>query len=172
MGAYQQQLTRLFSAGGLVMQPVFAAARASRAQRVVYAEGEDIRVLRAAQFALEDGLAQPILIGRPAVLEARVEKAGLRLRLGRDVEVVNPDEDSRFRQYWTAYHKLMGRRGISPEAAKGVVNRSPTTIAALDGEAGRCGRDAAAASPVASMRISRTSTTSSASATANGVSRR
>jgi malate dehydrogenase (oxaloacetate-decarboxylating)(NADP+) len=144
MQAYQQQLTRMFSAGGLVMQPVFAAARASRAQRVVYAEGEDIRVLRAAQFALEDGLAQPIIIGRPAVLEARLEKAGLRLRLGRDVEVVNPDEDSRFRQYWTAYHKIMGRRGISPEAAKGVVNRSPTTIAALmvrlgDADAMLCG---------------------------------
>jgi malate dehydrogenase (oxaloacetate-decarboxylating)(NADP+) len=89
-------------------------------------------------------VAQPILIGRPAVLEARIAKAGLRLKLGVDVEVVNPDEDSRFRQYWTAYHKIMGRRGVSPEAAKFVVNRSPTTIAALmvklgDADAMLCG---------------------------------
>ena len=111
---------------------------------VVFAEGEDVRVLRAAQFALEDGIAQPILVGRPAVLEARIAKAGLRLKPGQNIEIVNPDDDPRFRHYWTTYHKLMGRRGISPEAAKGVVNRSPTTIAALmvrlgDADAMLCG---------------------------------
>jgi malate dehydrogenase (oxaloacetate-decarboxylating)(NADP+) len=144
MDAYREQLQRLFSAGGLVMQPVFTAARASKARRVVYAEGEDVRALRAAQFAIEDGLAEPVLIGRPAVVEARLAKAGLHIRPGTDFELVNPDEDPRFRQYWTAYHKIMGRRGISPEAAKAVVNRSTTTIAALmlklgDADAMLCG---------------------------------
>ena len=142
--AYRERLTRQFAAGGLVMQPVFAAARESIARRIVFAEGEDLRALRAAQFALEDGLAEPILVGRPAVVEARIEKAGLRLRPGRDFELVNPDDDPRFRRYWTTYHKIMGRRGISPEAAKGIVNRSPTTIAALmvhlgDADAMLCG---------------------------------
>ncbi|RYG86427.1 NADP-dependent malic enzyme, partial [bacterium] len=142
--AYRERLTRQFAAGGLVMQPVFAAARASIARRIVFAEGEDLRVLRAAQFAIEDGLCEPILVGRPAVVEARIEKEGLRLRPGRDFELVNPDDDPRFRRYWTTYHKIMGRRGISPEAAKGIVNRSPTTIAALmvhlgDADAMLCG---------------------------------
>ncbi|MEP7314368.1 MAG: NADP-dependent malic enzyme [Pseudomonadota bacterium] len=144
LDAYRAQLARQFTAGGLVMQPVFAAARASRAKRVVYAEGEDPRALRAAQFALDDGLAVPLLVGRPAVIEARIAKAGLRLRLGQDVTVVNPDDDPRFRQYWQAYHRIMGRRGVSPEAAKAAVHRSTTTIAALmvklgDADAMLCG---------------------------------
>jgi malate dehydrogenase (oxaloacetate-decarboxylating)(NADP+) len=101
-------------------------------------------VLRAVQVAVDEGLAHPILIGRPAVIEARLVKAGLRLKLGVDVENVNPEEDPRFRQYWEAYHKLMGRRGISVEAAKTTVRRSNTTIAALmvhlgDADAMLCG---------------------------------
>jgi malate dehydrogenase (oxaloacetate-decarboxylating)(NADP+) len=141
--AYRAQLARQFTAGGLVMQPVFAAARAAKAKRVVFAEGEDPRALRAAQLALDDGLAQPTLIGRPAVIEARIAKAGLRLNLA-DVEVVNPDDDPRFKEYWQAYHHIMGRRGVSPEAAKAAVHRSTTTIAALmvklgDADAMLCG---------------------------------
>jgi malate dehydrogenase (oxaloacetate-decarboxylating)(NADP+) len=108
------------------------------------AEGEDERVLRAAQLALDDGIATPILIGRPAVIETRILKTGLRMRLGKDVECVNPEDDSRFRQYWEAYHRLLGREGVSPEAAKAAVRRSTTSIGALmvhlgDADAMLCG---------------------------------
>jgi len=146
MDAYRQQLSRFVYQTGMFMRPVFTAAKAvpAAAKRVAYAEGEDERVLRAVQVAVDEGLAHPILIGRPAVIEARLAKAGLRLKLGVDVENVNPEEDPRFRQYWEAYHKLMGRRGISVEAAKTAVRRSNTTIAALmvhlgDADAMLCG---------------------------------
>jgi malate dehydrogenase (oxaloacetate-decarboxylating)(NADP+) len=133
MEAYRQQLSRFVYQTGMFMRPVFTAAKAAPAKnkRVAYAEGEDERVLRAAQVAVDDGLAHPILIGRPAVIEARLAKAGLRIQLGRDVDCVNPEDDPRFRQYWELYHKLMGRHGVTPEAAKAAVRRSSTTIAAL-----------------------------------------
>jgi len=142
--AYRQILTRFVYQTGMIMRPVFAAAKAATAKRVVYAEGEDERSLRAAQLAIEDGLAQPILIGRPAVIEARIAKAGLRLKLGKDVECVNPESDTRFRQYWEAYHRLMGRLGVTPEAAKAAVRRSNTLIGSLamhlgDADAMLCG---------------------------------
>ncbi|MDO8370465.1 MAG: phosphate acyltransferase, partial [Polaromonas sp.] len=127
MNAYRQSLTRFVYSTGMLMRPVFGAAQASAAKRVAYAEGEDERVLRAAQLALDDGIATPILIGRPAVIEARILKAGLRMRLGKDVECVNPEDDARFRQYWETYHRLLGRDGVSPEAAKAAVRRSTTT---------------------------------------------
>jgi malate dehydrogenase (oxaloacetate-decarboxylating)(NADP+) len=134
----------MFSSTGQLLQPVFEAAQASNAKRIAYADGEDIRVLRAAQVAVEEGIAKPILIGRPAVIEARIAKAGLRIRPGVDFVLVNPDDDSRFRQYWQAFHQIMGRRGFSPEAAKAAVRRSSTTIAALmvhlgDADAMVCG---------------------------------
>ncbi len=132
--AYRQQLTRFVYQTGMVMQPVFAAARAAcvgNAARVVYAEGEDERVLRAVQVVLEEGLARPVLIGRPAVIAMRIERAGLRLTAGVDFEVCDPENDPRFRSYWEQYHQLMGREGISPEAAKAAVRRSNTLIAAL-----------------------------------------
>ena len=129
--AYRQQLSRQFSMGGMSTLPVFATARASEHKRIAYAEGEDERVLRAAQVAIDEGLASPILIGRPAVIEARIKKAGLRMRLGMDVAVCNQDDDPRFKQAWQAYHRIMGRRGVSPEAAKAAVLRSASTIAAL-----------------------------------------
>jgi malate dehydrogenase (oxaloacetate-decarboxylating)(NADP+) len=131
MDAYRAQLTRMFSTTGMLTRPVFSAAKASAHKRVALAEGEDPRVLRAAQIALDEDLATPILIGRPSVIEARIAKAGLRMRLGKDITCVNPDDDSRFRQYWQTYHRIMGRRGISPDAAKAAVHRSTTTIAAL-----------------------------------------
>ena len=115
----------------MLMRPVFGAARVATSKRVAFAEGEDERVLRAAQLALDEGIATPILVGRPAVIEARILKAGLRMRLGHDVECVNPEDDARFRQYWETYHRLLGRDGVSPEAAKAAVRRSTTTIAAL-----------------------------------------
>ncbi len=146
MDAYRQQLSRFVYQTGMFMRPVFAAAKAvpASAKRIAYAEGEDERVLRAAQMAVDDGVAQPILIGRPAVIEARARKAGLRIRLGVDVECVNPEDDPRFQQYWQTYHGLMGRRGVSIEAAKAAVRRSTTTIAALmlklgDADAMLCG---------------------------------
>ena len=144
--AYRQSLMRFVYQTGMVMRPVFSTAKSVPAgsKRVAYAEGEDDRVLRAAQVAVDENLAHPILIGRPAVIEARILKAGLRIRVGVDVEVVNPEEDTRFRQYWETYHKLMGRRGVSQDVAKAAVRRSNTTIAALmvrlgDADAMLCG---------------------------------
>jgi len=142
--AYGQSLTRFVYQTGMIMRPVFVAARNSNAKRVVYAEGEDDRVLRAAQLAIDEQLAQPILIGRPAVIEARIAKAGLRMKLGDGVECVNPESDARFRQYWETYHRMMGRNGITPEAAKAAVRRSNTLIGALavrlgDADAMLCG---------------------------------
>jgi malate dehydrogenase (oxaloacetate-decarboxylating)(NADP+) len=146
MDAYRQMLSRFVYQTGMFMSPVFSAAKnvAAGAKRVAYAEGEDDRALRAAQVAVDENLARPILIGRPAVIEARIAKAGLRLQIGRDVEVVNPEDDPRFRQYWEEFHKLMGRNGVSQEAAKSVVRRSNTTIASLmvklgDADAMLCG---------------------------------
>ena len=144
MEAYRQHLSRFVYQTGMFMRPVFTAAKLATAKRVAYAEGEDDRVLRAAQLAVDEGLARPILIGRPAVIEARIKKAGLHLRTGIDADIVDPENDSRFRTYWEAYHKLMGRRGITPEASKAMVRRSNTTIAALmvhlgDADAMLCG---------------------------------
>ncbi|MDO4682876.1 MAG: NADP-dependent malic enzyme [Lautropia sp.] len=133
MDAYRQTLNRFVYQSGLLMRPVFQAAKAAPAssKRVAYAEGEDERVLRAAQTVVDDGLARPILIGRPEVITARIKKAGLRIRLGKDVEHVDPNNDARFKQYWEAYHQLMGRDGVSREAAKEAIRRSTTLIAAL-----------------------------------------
>ena len=146
MDAYRQSLTRFVYSTGMLMSPVFAAARAAPAatKRVAYAEGEDERVLRAVQMVIEDGLARPILIGRPAVIQARIAKAGLRLQLGKDFECVNPEDDPRFRLYWETYHRLMGRHGVTPDAAKAAVRRSTTTIGSLmvklaDADALLCG---------------------------------
>ncbi|MBU2410319.1 MAG: NADP-dependent malic enzyme [Gammaproteobacteria bacterium] len=142
--AYRQHLTRFVYQTGMFMRPVFTAAKLATAKRVAYAEGEDDRVLRAAQLAVDEGLAKPILVGRPAVIETRIKKAGLHIKLGTDVECVDPEDDPRFRTYWEAYHKLMGRRGITPEASKAMVRRSNTTIASLmvnlgDADAMLCG---------------------------------
>jgi malate dehydrogenase (oxaloacetate-decarboxylating)(NADP+) len=146
MEAYRQSLMRFVYQTGMVMRPVFGAAKAvpANAKRVAYAEGEDERVLRAAQVAVDEKLAHPILIGRPAVIEARIAKAGLRIRVGTDIEVVNPEDDPRFRKYWETYHQLMGRRGVTPDVAKAAVRRSNTTIAAMmvrlgDADAMLCG---------------------------------
>ena len=133
LDAYRQSLYHYVYSTGLLMRPVVAAAKAAPAaiKRVAYAEGEDERVLRCAQTAIDEELAYPILIGRPAVIEDRIRKAGLRMRAGQDMEIVNPDDDARFRQYWEEYWRLMGRRGVSQEAAKAGVRRATTLIAAL-----------------------------------------
>jgi malate dehydrogenase (oxaloacetate-decarboxylating)(NADP+) len=132
--AYRQQLTRFVYQTGMVMRPVFAAARAASARgpaRVVYAEGEDERVLRAVQVVLDEGLGRPILVGRPSVIAMRIERAGLRLQRDEHYEVCDPENDPRFRDYWAMYHRLMGRDGVSAEAAKAAVRRSNTLIACL-----------------------------------------
>ena len=133
--AYRQSLTRFVYQTGMFMRPVFSAARATP-KRIAYAEGEDERVLRAVQVALDEKMVKPILIGRPQVIAARIERAGLRLRAGEDFELVNPEDDSRFRRYWECYHRLNARDGVTPEMAKAAVRRSSTTIAALMVELG------------------------------------
>ncbi|MBU0749416.1 MAG: NADP-dependent malic enzyme [Gammaproteobacteria bacterium] len=146
MEAYKETLSRFVYQTGMLMRPVIMAAKAlpESQKRVAYADGEDERALRAAQMAIDDKIAHPILIGRPAVIAARIAKAGLRMQLGKDVEVCNPEDDPRFRQYWEHYHQLMKRNGGSIEVAKAAVRRSNTIIASLmvtlgDADAMICG---------------------------------
>lgn len=128
--AYREKLNSFVFRTGMLMKPVFDRAR-SEPKRIVYAEAEEEVVLSAVQHVVDEGLARPILIGRPAVLQARIERLSLRLRLDEDVEVVNPESDPRFREYWTLYHQIMQRKGITPEAAKAIVRSRSTVIAAL-----------------------------------------
>ncbi len=146
MEAYREHLSRYVYQTGLLMRPVINLAKSQPEEhkRVAYADGEDERALRAAQVAIDDGIARPILIGRPAVIATRLAKAGLRMQPGVDVEVVNPEDDPRFRQYWELYHQIMRRDGATPEVAKAAVRRSNTIIAALmvrigDADAMICG---------------------------------
>jgi malate dehydrogenase (oxaloacetate-decarboxylating)(NADP+) len=147
LDAYRQSLSRFVYQTGMVMRPVFAAAKTATAKgvgRVVYAEGEDERVLRAVQVVVDEGLARPILVGRPAVMLARVERAGLRLKLGTDIEFVNPEDDPRYRACWEDYQGLMGREGVTPSMAKAALRRSNTLISAMllrrgDADAMLCG---------------------------------
>jgi malate dehydrogenase (oxaloacetate-decarboxylating)(NADP+) len=146
MDAYRQQLQNFVTQTGILMRPIFNAAKAvpQSLKRVAYADGEDERALRAAQMAIDEKIAHPILIGRPAVIAARIEKAGLRMRLGVDVENVNPEDDPRYRQYWEHYHQLMKRNGATPAVAKAAVRRSNTIIGSLmvslkDADAMICG---------------------------------
>jgi malate dehydrogenase (oxaloacetate-decarboxylating)(NADP+) len=129
-GAYQDRLNSFVLRSGLIMKPVIAAAKSDR-KRVIYAEGEDERVLRAAQIILEEGLASPILIGRPQVVAARAERFGLKIRPGRDFALVNPEDDPRYRDYVDDYFALVGRKGITPEAARTAVRTNTTIIGAL-----------------------------------------
>jgi malate dehydrogenase (oxaloacetate-decarboxylating)(NADP+) len=134
LDAYRASLERYVYQTGMLMRPVFSAAKAFSARRparVVYAEGEDERVLRAVQVVLDEGIARPILVGRPEVVRMRIERASLRLQAGRDFDLVDPENDPRFRAYWETYHKLMGRDGVTPEAAKAAVRRSNTLISSL-----------------------------------------
>ncbi len=141
--AYHQQLSQFVYHSGLIMRPVFAAAK-KNPSRVVFCEGEDERVLRAVQVVVDEGVAKPILIARPEVLNPRIEKFGLRIRPGRDFEMVNPNSDPRFRDYWQEYYALVQRKGVSVEYAKREVTRRTTLIGALmvrrgDADAMLCG---------------------------------
>ncbi len=130
MVSYSEKLQQFFYKTGLLMKPVFDAARKDP-KRVVFAEGEETVVLRAVQVVVDEGLARPILIGRPKVVEKRIENASLRLVPGRDFELVNPESDPRFWDYWTTYHAIMERRGISPDGAKAIVRTRTSVIAAV-----------------------------------------
>ena len=135
LDAYADQLQQFVYHSGAFMKPVFAAAKQVVKQggraRIVFTEGEDERVLRAVQVLVDEKLAQPILIGRPEVLLARIEKYGLRLKLGVDVEVTNPDWDERFHQYWVTYWEAMCREGISKEMARVEMRRRLTLIGSM-----------------------------------------
>jgi malate dehydrogenase (oxaloacetate-decarboxylating)(NADP+) len=113
------------------MKPLFAAAKAMASKRIVYAEGEDERVLRAVQIVVDEGMAKPTLVGRPQVIEQRIERLGLRVRAGKDFDLVNPEFDPRYREYWSAYHKLTERKGVSPDYAKVEMRRRHTLIGAM-----------------------------------------
>jgi malate dehydrogenase (oxaloacetate-decarboxylating)(NADP+) len=141
--AYHEQLSQFVYHSGLIMKPVFTTAK-KNPTRVVFCEGEDERVLRAVQVVVDEGVAKPILIARPEVLNPRIEKYGLRIRPGKDFECVNPNSDPRFRDYWQEYYALVQRKGISIEYAKREVTRRTTLIGALmvrrgDADAMLCG---------------------------------
>ena len=130
LAAYRQELDGSVYLSALLMRPVFEAAR-SNTRRIIFAEGEDERVLRCANAMLEDMTDMPILIGRPEVIERRCERAGLPIRPGRDFQVVNPENDPRYRDYWQTYHALMARRGVTPDIARAVMRTNTTAIAAV-----------------------------------------
>ncbi len=127
---YKRQLDGSVFKSTMIMRPVFEAARTA-ARRIVFAEGEDERVLRAASAMLEETTEVPVLIGRPEVLDMRCERAGLPIRPGRDFEVVNPENDPRYREYWETYHTLMQRRGVTPDIARAVMRTNTTAIGAI-----------------------------------------
>jgi len=128
--AYRQSLNNFIWHSGLIMRPVFAAAKKAP-KRIIFAEGESERVLRAVQTVVDEGLARPILIGRPEIITRYIERFGLRLRPELDFEMVNQDDDPRYRELWRHYHALMERRGVSVEFAKREVRRRTTLIGAL-----------------------------------------
>ncbi|MCL1635728.1 NADP-dependent malic enzyme [Luteimonas sp. SX5] len=130
MPAYKEKLGQFIYRTGLLMKPVYDRARADR-QRVVYAEGEEENVLRAVQTVIDEQLAYPILIGRPDVIETRIERLGLRMRAGVDFELTNINDDPRFNDYWQYYHSLTERRGVTPAAAKNLLRSRPTLIGAV-----------------------------------------
>ena len=135
MDAYEEKLGQFIHRTGLLMKPVYDRARRDR-KRVVYAEGEEFTVLRGVQTVVDEQLAFPILVGRPEVIHARIEKLGLRMREGVDFELTNINSDPRFDDYWQQYHALTARRGVTPDAAKNLIRSRPALIAALMVERG------------------------------------
>jgi malate dehydrogenase (oxaloacetate-decarboxylating)(NADP+) len=128
--AYKARLDGSVFRSALIMRPVFEAA-STATRRIVFAEGEDERVLRAANAMLEETVDKPILIGRPEVIETRCERAGLKIRPLKDFEIVNPENDPRYRDYWQTYHGLMERKGVTPDLARAVMRTNTTAIAGV-----------------------------------------
>jgi malate dehydrogenase (oxaloacetate-decarboxylating)(NADP+) len=135
LDAYRTQLQQFVWHSGTFMKPIFAAAKAAHRggghTRVVYAEGEDERVLRAVQAVLDEGLARPLLIGRPAVIDRHIEKHGLRMRSGQDFDLVNPESDPRYREFWQAYHQMVARKGVTEQYARIEMRRRHTLIGSM-----------------------------------------
>lgn len=133
LAAYAESLQQFVYRSGTFMKPLFSIAKAAppELKRIVYAEGEDERVLRAVQVVVDEKLARPILVGRPAVLEQRIEKFGLRLKLGVHFDVINPDFDERYRDYWQSYHQMVMRKGVTEDLAKLAMRRRHTLIGAM-----------------------------------------
>ena len=131
MDAYREQLQSFVYASGTTMRPIFAMAKNALKKRVAFAEGEDERVLRAIQIVVDEGLAMPTLIGRPAVIAERIAKFGLRLRQGQDYAVVNVEQDHRYRDFWQTYHRMGERKGVTVQVAKIEMRRRLTLIGAM-----------------------------------------
>jgi len=129
--AYRTQLQQFVYHSGNFMKPIFATARSAPDARVVFAEGEDERVLRAVQVVSDEKIARPIIIGRPAVVEMNIERYGLRIRPGQEFELVNPDRDDRYREYWETYHELTDRRGVTEQLARTEMRRRNTLIGSM-----------------------------------------
>jgi malate dehydrogenase (oxaloacetate-decarboxylating)(NADP+) len=130
LNAYRDKLNGSVYRSALIMRPVFEASRLAD-RRIVFSEGEDERVLRAANAMLEETTDKPILIGRPEVIAMRAERAGLPIRPDRDFEIVNPESDTRYRDYWGSYHELMARKGVTPDLARAIMRTNTTAIAAI-----------------------------------------
>jgi malate dehydrogenase (oxaloacetate-decarboxylating)(NADP+) len=128
--AYEEQLSRFVFRSGFIMKPIFEQAKAAP-KRVIYADGEDERVLRAAQVAIEEGFAIPILIGRPSVIETRCIRYGLNIRPGKSLDVINPEDDPRYREYVATLIERAGRKGVTPDAARTLIRTNSTVIAAV-----------------------------------------
>ena len=128
--AYRKSLNHFVFRSGMVMRPMFDSAQGEK-KRIAFADGEDERVLRAAQVMLEEGIGQPLLIGRPAVIEQRVRRFGLTLKPGVDFDIINPEDDPRYRDYVALFHSLVGRKGVTPDTARTIVRTNATVIGAL-----------------------------------------
>ena len=131
MAAYIEKLQAFVYASGTTMKPIFMAAKAAKSKRVAYAEGEEERVLRACQIVVDEGLARPTLIGRPAIIAQRIEKFGLRLKEELDYDVVNVEQDHRYRDFWQTYHRMTERQGVTVQMAKIEMRRRLTLIGAM-----------------------------------------
>jgi malate dehydrogenase (oxaloacetate-decarboxylating)(NADP+) len=133
--AYRGQLQQFVYHSGTFMKPIFARAKEAYAaggkRRIVFAEGEEERVLRAVQVVIDEGIAQPILVGRPAVIERRLDRFGLRMKIGTDFELINPELDARYREYWQTYHQLTARKGVTEQYAQVEMRRRHTLIGAM-----------------------------------------
>jgi len=127
---YRERLGSFVFRSGMLMKPIFERARQHR-KRLVFAEGEDERVLRATQVLVDDHIAEPILVGRPEVIARRIEKLGLRMHEGKDFSVTNPENDPRYEDYWRGYHSIMERKGVSPDLARTIIRTNTTVIASV-----------------------------------------
>ncbi|MEM9044623.1 MAG: NADP-dependent malic enzyme, partial [Pseudomonadota bacterium] len=130
MDAYKQSLEQSVFKTAMIMRPVFEAARAGK-RKIVFAEGEDERILRCAQGMLEEGIDQPVLIGRPDVIQSRIERGGMNIKPGEDFEICDPTNDPRYNDYWGTYHTIMQRRGVTPDLARTIMRTNTTAIAAV-----------------------------------------